>query len=42
MNILNTFTKARVDGHIEIVKILLANGADPKIKNKEGLTAIGE
>ena len=35
LNILNTFNEACVYGHLEIAKILIANGADPKLKNKE-------
>ena len=42
IKILNTFTKAcqAHTGHIEVVEILLANGADLKIKNKNDQTAL--
>ena len=28
-------------GHLEIVKFLIENGADPQLKSKSGLTAYG-
>ena len=40
INILNTFNKACHNGHIEVVNVLLANGADPNIKSKDGQTAL--
>ena len=40
LNILTTFNKACNNGHLEVVKILLKNRADQKIKNNKGETAL--
>ncbi len=31
---------ASINGHVEIAKLLLENGADPTIKNNDGKTAL--
>ena len=40
LNIQLHFILASFRGHIEIVKLLLENGADPKIKNAKGEAAL--